>query len=396
MAFLKFFKKNIPLQLLVAIALAVIVEPFLSHRLLSFFYTLSCMFKDLLLMAVPFVVFGYLMSAIVSFDKKSLGMIFMIFGMSTLSNFLCVALAYGISAVSLPFFNFEPLKLTDAHTQTLELLWALPWSLPITPGVAMCGALILGFMAVFFSVPWLKKLAFHVRDDATKVLRKGIIPFLPLYVFGFMLQLQYSGCFTALLQGYGKVFLLTVVVISSYVLLWYVVAARIQKRSLRQVLEAMLSSALTAFATMSSAATLPVTLGGVEKILRRRDYPDFVIPLTANIHTMGDALNIALSALALLWMTGQPLPSLEMYGMFCVYFCILKFSSAGVPGGGIIVMLPIIQEYLGFSPGLSSVLTTLYILQDPFITAMNVMGNGAFALITAPLFSKKDSHASAS
>jgi Na+/H+-dicarboxylate symporter len=38
-----------------------------------------------------------------------------------------------------------------------------------------------------------------------------------------------------------------------------------------------------------------------------------------------------------------------------------------------------------------TVITTLYVLQDPFGTASNVMGNGAFALIIQKLVPAKKS-----
>ena len=67
------------------------------------------------------------------------------------------------------------------------------------------------------------------------------------------------------------------------------------------------------------------------------------------------------------------------YFMFVVYFVIAKFSVAGIPGGGIIVMLPILESYLGFNSEMMSLITALYILFDPINTCINVLGNGAFA-----------------
>ena len=47
----------------------------------------------------------------------------------------------------------------------------------------------------------------------------------------------------------------------------------------------------------------------------------------------------------------------------------------------IIVMLPILDIYLGFSGEMMSLITALYILFDPVITSANIFGNGAFAKI---------------
>lgn len=65
--------------------------------------------------------------------------------------------------------------------------------------------------------------------------------------------------------------------------------------------------------------------------------------------------------------------------IFTFYFVLAKFSVAAIPGGGIIVMLPILEGYLGFNGEMMSLITALYILFDPVITCANVFGNGAFA-----------------
>lgn len=56
-----------------------------------------------------------------------------------------------------------------------------------------------------------------------------------------------------------------------------------------------------------------------------------------------------------------------------------KFSVAAIPGGIIIVMLPILQDHLGFNTDMMSLITALYILFDPIITCANVLGNGTFS-----------------
>jgi Na+/H+-dicarboxylate symporter len=90
-----------------------------------------------------------------------------------------------------------------------------------------------------------------------------------------------------------------------------------------------------------------------------------------------------------LMLSGAPLPTFENYLLFTFYFCIAKFSAAGIPGGTVIVMLPILQKYLGLSPEMASLITTIYIIQDPVFTSANVMGNGAFALLVRKLIPQK-------
>ena len=60
---------------------------------------------------------------------------------------------------------------------------------------------------------------------------------------------------------------------------------------------------------------------------------------------------------------------------------IAKFAIAAVPGGGILVMLPVLEKYLGFNSDMPSLITALYILFDIFFTMANVLSNGDFTFL---------------
>ncbi len=97
-----------------------------------------------------------------------------------------------------------------------------------------------------------------------------------------------------------------------------------------------------------------------------------------NIHLIGDCLAIPIFAYAVMKSYGIAEPSLYGYLVFLIYFIAAKFSVAAVPGGGILVMLPILESFFGFNSDMLSLITALYILFDPVITCGNVLGNGAF------------------
>ena len=64
------------------------------------------------------------------------------------------------------------------------------------------------------------------------------------------------------------------------------------------------------------------------------------------------------------------------------------FTVAAVPGATIIVMTPLIEQLLGFNAEMVGLATALYILYDAFGTMMNVLGNGAFAVLFNRVFGK--------
>ncbi|MBI3236420.1 MAG: cation:dicarboxylase symporter family transporter [Chlamydiales bacterium] len=105
-----------------------------------------------------------------------------------------------------------------------------------------------------------------------------------------------------------------------------------------------------------------------------------LIPATVNVHLIGDCFAIPIFAFAVMKSFGVAEPHFLSYLIFACYFVLAKFSVAAVPGGGILVMLPILERYLGFDATMLSLITALYILFDPIITCANVFGNGGFAM----------------
>jgi Na+/H+-dicarboxylate symporter len=183
------------------------------------------------------------------------------------------------------------------------------------------------------------------------------------------------------MHSYAHVFVITVALLVAYLSFFYFVGSGFQPRKALRSIQTMLPAGITGFCTMSSAATMPVTLEATEKNLKNPAFADLIIPTTVNNHLLGDALGLPLMGLAILLVNGQSFPALAAYALFAFSFCIAKFSTAGIPGGGVIVLLPVLESHLGLTPEMLTLITTLYVLQDSIFTSTNVMGNGAFAMI---------------
>ena len=174
--------------------------------------------------------------------------------------------------------------------------------------------------------------------------------------------------------------------VAAYLFMLYFIGSAGNLRTTFINIKKMLPAGLTGFSTMSSVATMPVTLKCTKETTQDAQLTDVVIPTTANIHMLGDDLSIVMTAMALLTMFGFAPPDLIAFSLFAAAFCVAKLFCVGIPGASVLVILPVLQNSLNFTPEMITVLTTIYILQDPFGTAANVMGNGAFALIVKRLF----------
>jgi Na+/H+-dicarboxylate symporters len=153
-------------------------------------------------------------------------------------------------------------------------------------------------------------------------------------------------------------------------------------------LKNMIPPFITGFSTLSSAATMPFTLIATHKNVKDPDIVNFVIPSTVNFHLIGDCIAMPIFSMAIMLSFGYTLPSLNEYFIFSIYYMLARFSVAAIPGGGAIVIWPLLKGQFGFTGDMLALIQTLNLMFDPMITAMNVMGNGVFAILFDKLYRK--------
>jgi len=376
------YLKLLPIQLVLCLVAAFLVEPYLNQTWVQLFYTISLIFKDILMFVLPVVIFSYITAALLSLEQRAPLLLAGILLLITLSTAIAVFVSYGVSFAFLPkLIQHSAAVVSLTSLRTIEPLFEWPLPILFSPEKVMLIGIIFGLFFYFFRVKAVTDFSLRLRDTINYMLRHTLIPLLPIYVFGFVLKLHYEGSLALLMQSYAQVFAITVTLIIAYLSFLYFVGSGFQPRKALSSIQTMLPAGITGFCTMSSAATMPITLEETEKNLKNPTFADLIIPTTVNNHLLGDALGLPLMGLAILLINGQPFPTLAVYAVFAFYFCIAKFSTAGIPGGGVIVLLPVLQSYLGLTSEMLSLITTLYILQDSMFTSANVMGNGAFAMI---------------
>lgn len=378
---------SLPVRLVAVVALAFLLSNHLSFDAVSWFYTISVALKDVLMVILPFVVFSYLAASILNLQGKATLMIFGVFGLVILSNTASVIAAYGVS--SLLSNSLDQISFGAINGKVLvQPLWKIPNLVLLTADKAMLAGLATGLIGNIFKIDALGNLINRIKLIATKALNIVFIPFLPLYVFGFVLKIGFEGTLTTLATAYAPVFFLSLGVIHAYLFLAYLIGCNGNFKATFKAIQTMLPAWITGFSTMSSAATLPVTMECVEKNTNNQKLAHFVTPATANIHMVGDGINITLTSLALLIMSGTQIPSFIEFLPYLGAYIFTKFSGSGVPGGGMIILLPVVEKHLGLNSDLCSLVATLYILQDSLMTASNVAGNGALALIAKKVFNR--------
>ncbi|CAO5678351.1 MAG: hypothetical protein HEEMFOPI_00337 [Holosporales bacterium] len=385
------FLKSGIFQLFCSVLIAFFIEPYLSIFSISFFFSLSLILKDFLMIILPFIIFFCLSSVLSNFKSSAPLLVLGVVVFVILSNMLTVLSAYSVGYFLLPQICGEKCLIISNLETKINPLFRIPIQSFIKNEYALLSGVLVGLIIPFLKECHQARVAHFLsrgKSFSTYILKKCFIPFLPIYVFGFVLKLHFDGALTTLLDSYGKIFCINLILIVVYILLMYLVASNFSFKKALVYIQNMLPAGLTGLSTMSSMAALPITLKATEENTNNEDFSEFIVPSTANIHMVGDGLNIALTAIALLLMTRCEFPALGAYMIFVLHYCIVKFSGVGVPGGGVLVILPVVQTYLGLNSELTSLLATIYILQDAILTSANVMANGAFAIITHTVFKK--------
>ncbi|MEI7614507.1 MAG: dicarboxylate/amino acid:cation symporter [Betaproteobacteria bacterium] len=137
---------------------------------------------------------------------------------------------------------------------------------------------------------------------------------------------------------------------------------------------------LTAFATSSSAATLPVTLRCVEQHLHvRKDIANFVVPLGATVNMDGTALYEAAAALFVARLAGI---ELDLVSQMIIFFVAMlgAIGAPGIPSVGMLSMV-LVLESVGLPTEAIAILLPIDRILDTVRTAVNVEGDMVGSLI---------------
>ena len=137
---------------------------------------------------------------------------------------------------------------------------------------------------------------------------------------------------------------------------------------------------ITAFATSSSNATLPVTLRCTTQHLHvKPEIAGFVVPLGATINMDGTALYEAVAALFIANLAGIDLSLVQQSIVFFTAM-IAAMGAPGIPSAGMVTMVMVLQS-VGLPAEAIAILLPIDRLLDTLRTTVNVQGDMVGSLI---------------
>jgi Na+/H+-dicarboxylate symporter len=139
---------------------------------------------------------------------------------------------------------------------------------------------------------------------------------------------------------------------------------------------------ITALATCSSAASIPVNLDSTKRIGVPEDIAETVIPLGANTHKDGSVIGGVLKIVFLFGLFGKDIHSIPtLLSILAVGFLVGAVMGA-IPGGGMIGEMLILSVY-GFPAELLPIIAVISTIIDAPATVLNSTGNTVCAMMVS-------------
>ncbi|SNY49004.1 Na+/H+-dicarboxylate symporter [Arsukibacterium tuosuense] len=370
------------LKLIAGIVLGMLLGLYAPHWLTQILITFKALFGQLLFFTIPLLILFFITSGIAALPQKSGKLLGRTLGIAYLSTILAGTLAFLVAAIVVPML--APAAAATSTGVVADLTPYIEMNIPPAFGImtALALAFIFGLGIAATQAQQLKQLSDQGRDIIQLLLLKVIIPLLPFYIAGVFAQLAAAGTVFDTLQTFGIVLILALVLHWLWIIILYSIAGIKAGKSPLLLIKNMLPAYFTALGTMSSAATIPVSLQATKANGVKPNIADFTVPLCATTHLAGSTITIVSCAVAVMVMqNGLEIPSLLTMLPFILTLGVVMLAAPGVPGGAVMSAVGLLGSMLGFGEAAVAMMIALYMAQDSFGTACNVTGDGAIAVL---------------
>lgn len=179
-----------------------------------------------------------------------------------------------------------------------------------------------------------------------------------------------------LIKDYGRALIIYYPLVFVYMLIMFPIYAYYSggKDGINKVKNNIFEPAITAFATQSSVAALPVNKKACDTIGVPGDISDIVLPLGATMHMDGSVISSILKISFLYAIFDMQFAGAHTYIMSIIASIMSAFVLSGAPGGGLVGEM-LIVSFFDFPPEAFPIIATLGFLVDPAATMLNSSGD---------------------
>ncbi|GAA61993.1 hypothetical protein P20652_3884 [Pseudoalteromonas sp. BSi20652] len=378
------------LKLIAGIVAGILVGLYLPITGVELLFTVKELIGQIISFTIPLIILFFIASGIAGLPKGSGHLLGKTVGFAYSSTIIAGTLAFLSVSAFIPFLSGG---ITFEAEVATEIGSFIDLEIPPLMGVmtALVTAFVFGIGMSQLELDTLKKVSDQGRDVIDGLLSKVIIPALPFYIAGVFAEMTVAGTVVDTLKTFGVVLIAALVMHWLWLSVLYISTGILLKRNPIELVKNMLPAYFTALGTMSSAATIPVSLQSSKANNVKEDVANFTVPLCATIHLSGSTITIVTCAMAVMFLSpSMEVPSLMGMIPFIMMLGLVMIAAPGAPGGAVMSALGLLTSMLGFNEGAVALMIALYLAQDSFGTACNVTGDGIIAL-WVDRFSEKSS-----
>ncbi|MEI8653418.1 dicarboxylate/amino acid:cation symporter [Pseudoalteromonas sp. Hal273] len=378
------------LKLIAGIVAGILVGLYVPITGVELLFTVKELIGQIISFTIPLIILFFIASGIAGLPKGSGHLLGKTVGFAYSSTIIAGTLAFLLVSAVIPFLSGG---ITFEAEVATEIGSFIDLEIPPLMGVmtALVTAFVFGIGMSQLELDTLKKVSDQGRDVVDGLLSKVIIPALPFYIAGVFAEMTVAGTVVDTLRTFGVVLIAALVMHWLWLSVLYIATGVLLKRNPIELVKNMLPAYFTALGTMSSAATIPVSLQSSKANNVKEDVANFTVPLCATIHLSGSTITIVTCAMAVMFLSpSMEVPSLMGMLPFIMMLGVVMIAAPGAPGGAVMSALGLLTSMLGFNEGAVALMIALYLAQDSFGTACNVTGDGIIAL-WVDRFSEKSS-----
>lgn len=376
------------IKLVIGVIIGLIVGLFANEKIISIILPIKFFLGELIFFIVPLVIIGFIAPSITQLKTNASKMLGTMIGLSYTSSVGAALMSMFAGFVIIP--KLDIVSNVEGLKELPSILFKVAIPQPISVMGALVLALLLGLSVVWTNSKRTEELLMEFNDILMAIVNKVVIPILPIFIATTFAGLAYEGGITKQLPVFLKVIVIVLIGHYIWIAILYTIAGIVSGQNPWKLLKNYGPAYLTAIGTMSSAATLPVSLSCVRKAnVLDEEITNFAIPLGATTHLCGSVLTETFFVMVVSKILYGSVPPLGTMVLFIVLLGIFAVGAPGVPGGTVLASLGIIISVLGFDENGTALMLTIFALQDSFGTACNITGDGALALILNGIFKRK-------
>lgn len=375
---------NLVFKLILGVALGIIIGLNVGENTIGVINTVKFILGQVISFTVPLIVLGFIAPAITQLKVNASKMLGAMISLAYVSTVLACLMSMTAGYLLIPKLNIvtnpEGLRAIPELIFRLEI----PAIFPVM--TALVTALLIGMCVVWAKAVYFEKLLGELNNVVLQLVQKIIIPILPFFIAATFATLAYEGSITRQAPVFIKIILIVMVMHYIWLTVLYLAGGAVSGKNPWHVIREYGPAYLTAVGTMSSAATLPVSLGCARKTPLSDEVRDFAIPMGATVHLCGSALTVTFFVMTISQVLYGHIPPFPTMLLFIFLLGIFAVAAPGVPGGTVMASLGIVISVLGFDDTGTALLLTIFALQDSFGTACNVAADPPLAMMLDGMF----------